>query len=90
MYFPGICIARVTGVGHFYCSVAVDPLCGVGWISSGDFCYQLNKEVLSWQDAQEGCVSRSGALTSITDPKEQETVSGVYSHGVRSHANPAQ
>jgi len=44
------------------------------WKSDGNKCYYLNKQTLSWRDADEYCKTQGGYLASIHSNKENSFV----------------
>ena len=55
--------------------------CPLGWQLFNGFCYLEQDELLSWEDARSGCVSKGGDLVSILDIGEQSEVFALIHSG---------
>ncbi len=60
------------------CAAVLSKKCGAFWEESpgSDYCYQFNKDMLSWMDAKDMCVFHGGKLASITSVTEQFYIAG--------------
>jgi len=66
---------------NYACQIAPDttpavvPICGSGWIKSGDLCYILNSEAVNYTIAQAGCSAYgSGAVLAAPTTQAIQTV----------------
>ena len=52
--------------------------CGPGWDDNvqSDYCYQFNRQFMTWISAQSTCRRNGGTLASVTSPHEQSYING--------------